>query len=112
MGIDVDRSTSAQVDLSQSRVLIRLDLNVPLSKDDGVTITDDTRLRAVVPTMNFLKEQGAYFTEKSVGARRGCCASPAGRLLSGALFSNESAPGCQMGQQKQMFFDHAIFNVS
>ena len=50
---------SAQVDLSQSRVLIRLDLNVPLSKDDGVTITDDTRLRAVVPTMNFLKEQGA-----------------------------------------------------
>jgi phosphoglycerate kinase len=59
VGIDVDRSTSAQVDLSQSRVLIRLDLNVPLSKDDGVTITDDTRLRAVVPTMNFLKEQGA-----------------------------------------------------
>ena len=59
MGIDVDRSPSAQVDLSQSRVLIRLDLNVPLSKDDGVTITDDTRLRAVVPTMNFLKEQGA-----------------------------------------------------
>ena len=47
---------SAQV-LSQS-VLIGY-LNVPLSKDDGVTITDDTRLRAVVPTMNFLKEQGA-----------------------------------------------------
>lgn len=48
-----------KVDLSKSRVLIRLDLNVPLSKEDGVTITDDTRLRAVVPTMNFLKEQGA-----------------------------------------------------
>ena len=47
------------MDLASSRVLIRLDLNVPLSKDDGVTITDDTRLRAVVPTMNFLKEQGA-----------------------------------------------------
>jgi phosphoglycerate kinase len=37
-------------------VLIRLDLNVPLSKQDGVTITDDTRLRAVVPTMSFLKK--------------------------------------------------------
>mmetsp|Transcript_23703 Transcript_23703/g.71258 ORF Transcript_23703/g.71258 Transcript_23703/m.71258 type:complete len:432 (+) Transcript_23703:871-2166(+) len=48
-----------KVDLSKARVLIRLDLNVPLSKEDGVTITDDTRLRAVVPTMNFLKEQGA-----------------------------------------------------
>ena len=47
------------MDLSKARVLIRLDLNVPLSKEDGVTITDDTRLRAVVPTMNFLKEQGA-----------------------------------------------------
>ena len=51
--------SSSQVDLSKTRVLIRLDLNVPLSKEDGVTITDDTRLRAVVPTMNFLKEQGA-----------------------------------------------------
>ncbi|KAK7231069.1 phosphoglycerate kinase [Aureococcus anophagefferens] len=50
---------ASKVDLGSSRVLIRLDLNVPLSKDDGVTITDDTRLRAVVPTMNFLKEQGA-----------------------------------------------------
>lgn len=47
------------MDLSSSRVLIRLDLNVPLSKQDGVTITDDTRLRAVVPTMNFLKSKGA-----------------------------------------------------
>ena len=50
---------ASKVDLGSSRVLIRLDLNVPLSKDDGVTITDDTRLRAVVPTMNFLKEHGA-----------------------------------------------------
>ena len=50
---------ASKVDLGSSRVLIRLDLNVPLSKHDGVTITDDTRLRAVVPTMNFLKEQGA-----------------------------------------------------
>jgi len=50
---------ASKVDLSTARVLIRLDLNVPLSKDDGTTITDDTRLRAVVPTMNFLKAQGA-----------------------------------------------------
>ena len=50
---------ASKVDLGSARVLIRLDLNVPLSKDDGVTITDDTRLRAVVPTMNFLKDQGA-----------------------------------------------------
>ena len=40
-------------------MLIRLDLNVPLSKEDGTTITDDTRLRAVVPTMKFLRDAGA-----------------------------------------------------
>ena len=50
---------ASKTDLSKARVLIRLDLNVPLSKDDGVTITDDTRLRAVVPTLEFLKKQGA-----------------------------------------------------
>ena len=40
-------------------MLIRLDLNVPLDKSDGKTITNDKRLRAVVPTLKFLKEQGA-----------------------------------------------------
>ena len=40
-------------------MLVRLDLNVPLSKEDGKTITNDKRLRAVVPTLKFLKEQGA-----------------------------------------------------
>jgi len=50
---------SQKVDLSKARVLIRLDLNVPLDKKDGVTITDDTRLRAVVPTMSYLLEKKA-----------------------------------------------------
>jgi len=45
--------------LEGKHVLCRLDLNVPLSKEDGKTITNDKRLRAVVPTLKFLKEQGA-----------------------------------------------------
>ena len=40
-------------------MLVRVDLNVPLSKDDGVTVTDDTRLRAIVPTTKFLLGRGA-----------------------------------------------------
>merc|ERR1719327_2158682 len=42
-------------DLEGKKVLIRCDLNVPL---DGKTITDDTRIRASVPTLKYLVENG------------------------------------------------------
>eukprot|EP00617_Octactis_speculum_P014668 CAMPEP_0185744386 /NCGR_PEP_ID=MMETSP1174-20130828/2441_1 /TAXON_ID=35687 /ORGANISM="Dictyocha speculum, Strain CCMP1381" /LENGTH=431 /DNA_ID=CAMNT_0028417731 /DNA_START=30 /DNA_END=1325 /DNA_ORIENTATION=- len=50
---------ASKVNLNGQHVLIRLDLNVPLSKKDGKTITSDKRLTAVVPTLKFLNEQGA-----------------------------------------------------
>ena len=43
-------------DLHGTRVLVRSDLNVPL---DGVTITDDGRIRASIPTIRDLAEAGA-----------------------------------------------------
>jgi len=42
--------------LKGKKVLIRCDLNVPL---DGKKITDDTRIRASVPTIKYLLENGA-----------------------------------------------------
>jgi len=48
-----------KVDLEGQNVLMRVDLNVPLSKEDDVTVTDDTRLRAIVPTTKFLLDKGA-----------------------------------------------------
>merc|ERR1719246_245358 len=50
---------AAAVDLHGTNVLVRVDLNVPLDKADDVTVTDDTRLRAIVPTAKFLLSKGA-----------------------------------------------------
>ncbi len=51
-------------DVSSKRVLVRLDLNVPLEEtpDGGRTIADDFRIRAAVPTLSWLLERGAEVT--------------------------------------------------
>jgi len=41
------------LDLTGKRVLIRVDFNVPLSKDDTPRILDDTRIRETVPTIEY-----------------------------------------------------------
>ena len=52
----MDRKTVRDVDVSGKRVFVRADLNVPL--DDG-RITDDSRIRASLPTVIHLLERGA-----------------------------------------------------
>jgi phosphoglycerate kinase len=43
-------------DLTGKRVLVRVDLNVPM---DGASVADDTRLRAMLPTVLELSDKGA-----------------------------------------------------
>lgn len=51
------KKTIRDIELKGKRVLIRCDFNVPL--DSNQNITDDTRIRAALPTLEYMVTQGA-----------------------------------------------------
>ena len=52
-------------------MFVRADLNVPL--DGDLNITDDTRIRAAVPTLKYLVENGAKVRGVAVCVWWCCC---------------------------------------
>jgi len=53
----MNKLTIKDLDLKGKRVLMRVDFNVPL--DDKLNITDDTRIKATLPTIKYALEKGA-----------------------------------------------------
>jgi phosphoglycerate kinase len=94
----LSKLTIAQLDLAKRRVFLRADLNAPI---DHGTVTDDTRLRAVVPTIQHAVKAGASVVLAShLGRPKGKVAPefslrPIGERLQSLLGQQvELAPDC------------------
>lgn len=54
----MSKTTVRDIEVSNKKVLVRADFNVPLDEETG-DITDDSRIQAVLPTIEYLTDRGA-----------------------------------------------------
>ena len=57
--MNYNKKTVQDIDVAGKKVLLRCDFNVPMAKDGSGVITDDKRIRAALPTIQYLLEQNA-----------------------------------------------------
>lgn len=96
-------------DLSGKRIFLRVDFNVPL--DENGNITDDTRIRAVLPTINYALDKNAKVIVAShLGRPKGekkpkFSMSPAAVRLSRLLDKEVALAPDSIGDQVQAMVD-------
>ena len=97
------KKTIRDIEWQGKRALVRVDFNVPL--DGNGRITDDARIRASLPTVEFLRTHGASLTLMShLGRPEGApdprySLRPAAQRLSQLLTADVRFPGAVTGQQ-------------
>jgi phosphoglycerate kinase len=96
----MDKLTIRDLDAAGKRVFVRVDFNVPLA--DG-KVTDDSRIRAALPTINALIAQGAkvilasHLGRPDGKVQDGLRLRPIGQVLSALLRRNVPVTGDALG---------------
>ena len=93
--MNYNKKTVRDIDVQGKKVLLRCDFNVPQDKTTGV-ITDDKRIRAALPTIQYLLEKGAAVIACS-GARLRQVGQEAGREGQGPRLPDQGEVGEEPG---------------
>jgi phosphoglycerate kinase len=97
----MDKLTIRDIDVNGKRVLVRVDFNVPLDYQTGA-ITDDSRIRATLPTIDYLVDNGARVILCSHLGR------PNGKVVSELSLVSIANRLSQILRQKVMFIADCI----
>ncbi len=109
----MNKKTLRDFDPAGKRVLVRVDFNVP--QDENLSISDDVRIRAALPTLQYLLERGASLIvmshlgrPKGEGDRRYSMAPVAGRLQTLLPWHRVHLANQVIGPQVQALVEHLL----